>query len=213
VDADDIRALLASIEGSDAIPTPPGMRAIPVAMVIDGGAEQDEAEAWVKEHSGWLRRMPPHFLPPEATERDALFFVVVEKALEGGPAAVAATLPSSDCVAFVATASLARARAFYEKALGLKVTGESPIAVTFDANGTTVRTVLVERPVIAPYTTLGWTVADISASVRELTSRGVKFERFDGVEQDELGVWRSPGGAQVAWFKDPDGNTLSLTQF
>ena len=60
---------------------------------------------------------------------------------------------------------------------------------------------------------LGWSVEDISATVEGLTAAGVVFERIEGVEQDELGVWRSPGGASVAWFKDPDGNTLSLTQF
>ena len=60
---------------------------------------------------------------------------------------------------------------------------------------------------------LGWTVGDIAGTVRELAGRGVDFERFDGVEQDELGIWSAPGGSFVAWFKDPDGNTLSLTQF
>ena len=66
---------------------------------------------------------------------------------------------------------------------------------------------------IAPYTVLGWTVPDIRATIADLTRRGIEFERFDGVEQDELGVWSAPGGALVAWFKDPDANTLSLTQF
>jgi predicted enzyme related to lactoylglutathione lyase len=59
---------------------------------------------------------------------------------------------------------------------------------------------------------LGWVVDDIAARVRELSARGVEFQRYGAVQQDELGVWRSPSGARVAWFKDPDGNTLSLTQ-
>jgi hypothetical protein len=64
-----------------------------------------------------------------------------------------------------------------------------------------------------PFTVLGWQVKDIAASIRELARRGVRFERYGFFEQDELGIWRAPGGAQIAWFKDPDGNTLSLTQF
>jgi len=213
MDDEQIRALLAGIEPSDLIPTPPGMRAIPVAPAADAGADLEEVEAWVKRQSGWARRVPAQFLPPEATERDALFYVVPEKGLEGGPAARPATLPSADLVAFVATTNLARAKVFYEKGLGLKVTGDSPIACTFDANGTTLRVIVVEKATIAPYTMLGWTVPDIATTVSELIGRGVSFERFDGVDQDDLGVWRSPGGAQVAWLKDPDGNTLSLTQF
>jgi catechol 2,3-dioxygenase-like lactoylglutathione lyase family enzyme len=116
-------------------------------------------------------------------------------------------------VAFVATSDLAAARAFYGRGLGLALTGQSPIACTFDAGSTTLRVVTVEHPTIAPYTVLGWTVADIAATIRDLSARGVDFARIDGVEQDELGIWSAPGGASVAWFKDPDGNMLSLTQF
>jgi catechol 2,3-dioxygenase-like lactoylglutathione lyase family enzyme len=213
MDHEEILALLAGIEPSDAIPTPPGMLAIPVGPAIDAGADAGEVEAWVKGQGGWPRRMPAQFLPPDATERDALFFVLPEKALEGGPPPAPATLPTAELIAFMPTTNLAAARVFYEKGLGLPIAGESPIACTFDANGTTLRVIAVETITPAPYTVLGWNVGDIEASIRELASRGVVFERFDGVEQDELGVWRSPGGARVAWFKDPDGNTLSLTQF
>ena len=59
---------------------------------------------------------------------------------------------------------------------------------------------------------LGWTVGDIHAMITDLAGRGVAFERFDGLEQDEAGVWTAPGGARIAWFRDPDGNVLSLTQ-
>jgi catechol 2,3-dioxygenase-like lactoylglutathione lyase family enzyme len=114
---------------------------------------------------------------------------------------------------FVATSDMPAARAFYERALGLRVSGQSPIACVFDANGTTLRVVAVEEPTIAPYTVLGWIVSDIAATIRELTTRGVDFARFDGMDQDELGIWNAPGGTSVAWFKDPDGNVLSLTQF
>lgn len=212
MDGERLRILLAAIEPSDAIPAPPGMRAIAVAAALDAGADRDELEAWVREQGGWARRMPLQFLPPDSTEREALFVLLPDALLEGPPP-VAPVLPGADLVAFVATTSLAAARAFYEQALGLTVTGASPIALTFDANGTALRVVAVERVVVAPYTALGWTVADIEAAVRAMAGRGVRFERFDGIELDELGIWRSPGGARVAWFKDPDGNTLSLTQF
>jgi predicted enzyme related to lactoylglutathione lyase len=213
MDDEQIRALLAGIEPTDAIPIPPGFAAVPVSKAVEGGGDPEVLEAWVKARNGWTKRMPAQFMAPEATELDALFYVLPGKALQGGPPPVPPSLPTSDLVAFVATANLAVARTFYEQALRLKVTGASPIAVTFDANGTTLRIVAVPKVTVVPYTAIGWNVADIAATIRELIGRGVKFERFEGVEQDELGVWKSPGGAQVAWFKDPDGNTLSLTQF
>lgn len=116
-------------------------------------------------------------------------------------------------MAFVSTTDPSRARAFYETALGLRLISESPFAVVFEANKTMLRVTVVERVVAAPHTVLGWAVSDISDAVAELTRRGVQFERYDGIEQDEYGSWRSPSGARVAWFKDPDGNILSLTQF
>ena len=90
------------------------------------------------------------------------------------------TLPTSELIAFMPTTNLAAARVFYEKGLGLPIAGESPIACTFDANGTTLRVIAVEKIDVAPYTVLGWNVADIEASIRELTSRGVVFERHRG---------------------------------
>lgn len=213
MDDEQIRALLAGIEPTDAIPIPPGFAAVPVGAAVEAGGDPEALEAWVKARNGWTKRMPAQFMGPEATELDALFYVLPGKALEGGPPPVPPSLPTSDIVAFVATANLAVARTFYEKALGLKVTGESPIAVTFDAGGTTLRIVAVPKVTVVSYTAIGWNVVDIAATIRELIGRGVKFENFEGVDQDELGIWKSPGGAQVAWFKDPDGNTLSLTQF
>jgi len=122
-------------------------------------------------------------------------------------------LESADLVAFVPTTNLTQAKAFYGTMLGLAMDGESPIAITFDANGTRLRCVLVERFTPFPFTIVGWTVPEIAATVAELTARGIAFERFAALHQDPLGVWRSPGGARVAWFKDPSGNTISLTQF
>jgi catechol 2,3-dioxygenase-like lactoylglutathione lyase family enzyme len=121
-------------------------------------------------------------------------------------------LDSFDLVAFAPTTDLARARRFYEATLGLKVEDDNPIACVFDSHGTKLRVTLVDELTPAPYTILGWTVSDIPETVRGLAERGVQFERYEGFGQDELGIWTAPSGDQVAWFKDPDSNTLSLTQ-
>jgi catechol 2,3-dioxygenase-like lactoylglutathione lyase family enzyme len=121
-------------------------------------------------------------------------------------------LGSRRLVAFVATLDPARAKDFYGRVLGLRLTSEDNFALVFDANGTTLRVSVVRELAPAGYTVLGWLVPDIRQAVRELAERSVVFQRFDGLEQDELGVWSAPGGAKVAWFRDPDGNTLSVTQ-
>jgi catechol 2,3-dioxygenase-like lactoylglutathione lyase family enzyme len=121
-------------------------------------------------------------------------------------------LGDCDLVAFVSTADAARARQFYVDTLGLTVLEVTPYACVVDAKGTTLRITVVAEVVVAPYTVLGWTVRDITATVRELAARGTSLVRYDGMEQDHVGVWTSPSGARVAWFRDPDGNTLSITQ-
>lgn len=121
-------------------------------------------------------------------------------------------LGSSDLVAFVPTTDLVRARSFYGETLGLSIGEETPIAVVFGTHGTLLRVTLVEHVDAAPFTILGWSVEGIEDIVGILVERGVNFERFPGMEQDELGIWTSPGGARVAWFRDPDGNVLSLTE-
>jgi catechol 2,3-dioxygenase-like lactoylglutathione lyase family enzyme len=121
-------------------------------------------------------------------------------------------LSTAKLIAFVATADAARAREFYESMLGLRVVEDQPFALVLECGGTILRVQKVEAVRAAPYTSLGWQVADIATKVRELARRGVKFERYGGMEQDDLGIWTSPGGARVAWFRDPDGNVLSLTQ-
>lgn len=120
-------------------------------------------------------------------------------------------LESSDLVAFVAATDLGRARAFYEQTLGLPVVEHNDFACVLDAHGTMLRVTAVPKVAQPGYTVLGWRVGDIAASVRELTARGVSVLRFDGMNQDEDGIWTTPSGARVAWFADPDGNTLSLT--
>jgi catechol 2,3-dioxygenase-like lactoylglutathione lyase family enzyme len=122
-------------------------------------------------------------------------------------------LESSGLIAFAATANPAAARAFYEQALGLRVVEQNDFACVFDANGTMLRVTTVAEVIRAGYTVLGWQVADIETAVRGLAAKGITFTRYDGMDQDENGVWTTPGGDKVAWFADPDGNTLSLTQF
>ena len=122
-------------------------------------------------------------------------------------------LNTSKAIGFVATTNPGKARTFYEKTLGLTLVSDDPFAVVFDVNGTMLRVQKVQEFTPATHTVLGWDVADIGAEIRELTKRGVCFERFDGLPQDGLGVWTSPAGGKIAWFRDPDGNILSLTQF
>ena len=118
-------------------------------------------------------------------------------------------------VAFVPSRDLHKARSFYVDVLGLNFVSEDPFAVVVASAGIPVRIVNVSsiegfRPF--PFTILGWDVADIAVRIGELIKKGVTFQRYDGMTQDELGVWASPSGALVAWFTDPDGNVLSLTQ-
>jgi catechol 2,3-dioxygenase-like lactoylglutathione lyase family enzyme len=122
-------------------------------------------------------------------------------------------LGSERLVAFAATSEPARAKAFYGAMLGLRLVSEDPYALVFDAAGVMLRVTRVEQVVTAPYTVLGWDVADIVATSRSLARVGIVPERFPGLQQDEQGIWTSPSGARVLWFKDPDGNMLSLTQF
>jgi catechol 2,3-dioxygenase-like lactoylglutathione lyase family enzyme len=115
-------------------------------------------------------------------------------------------------MAFVATADAARARAFYQDTLGLHLVADEPFALVFDLAGTMLRVQKVQHLTPADHTVLGWHVDDLPAAVDTLAARGVRFERYGFFEQDERGIWCAPGGARIAWFKDPDGNTLSLTQ-
>ncbi len=123
-----------------------------------------------------------------------------------------APLDRAELVAFLPTTDIDRARVYFRDVVGLPVTDEDAYAVTFSANGTVLRVVAVHALHPAHYTMLGWLVDDIADTIDALSDRGVAFERFEDMGQDERGVWTAPGGDLVAWFKDPDGNTLSLTQ-
>jgi catechol 2,3-dioxygenase-like lactoylglutathione lyase family enzyme len=122
-------------------------------------------------------------------------------------------LGNQNIMAFVATADAAKARPFYETVLGLKVKSEDRYGIMFDSNGIFLRMSVVGTFKPAPYSVLSWVVTDIHAMIAGLSSRGVKFEVFPGLGQGEDGVWVAPDGTKVGWFKDLDGNMLSLTQF
>jgi predicted enzyme related to lactoylglutathione lyase len=114
--------------------------------------------------------------------------------------------------AFVPTLKSDKAKLFYQDILGLKLLSEDQYALEFDANGTLLRVIIVNELKPQAFTVLGWNVDDIYATIGLLNEKGVVCEKYGFLEQDNLGVWEAPGGSKVAWFKDPDGNVLSLTQ-
>lgn len=122
-------------------------------------------------------------------------------------------LGGAKVMAFVATAAPERAKAFYRDVLGLRFVTDERYALVFEAGGTMLRIQKVHefRPQV--FTVFGWEVDDIESAVDELVARGASAMRVDGLTQDARGIWDTGGDAKVCWFKDPDGNTLSLTQF
>ena len=122
-------------------------------------------------------------------------------------------LGNTEIMAFLPTLDYEKARAFYEGLLGLKFISNDGFAMVLEGHGTTIRVAKVQKDwVPAPFTILGWKVTGIEKVVSDLMKRGVVFERFGFFEQDALGIWTAPSGDKVAWFKDPDGNTLSVSQ-
>jgi catechol 2,3-dioxygenase-like lactoylglutathione lyase family enzyme len=121
-------------------------------------------------------------------------------------------LGSTNIVAFVPIKDSAKARAFYEGVLGLRFVKDDGFALVLEANGIMVRAAKMKEFTPAQFTILGWQVSDIEQVVRGLAARGVHFEIFGFFKQDELGIWTAPTGDKVAWFKDPDGNVLSVSQ-
>lgn len=116
-------------------------------------------------------------------------------------------------VMFVAATDARRAKEFYGETLGLRFVSEDNFAVVFDVNGIMLRVSLVQQFTPAKHTVLGWEVPDIATVVRQLKEAGVELQRYGFPNQDELGIWTAPGGAKIAWFRDPDENILSLTEF
>ena len=121
-------------------------------------------------------------------------------------------LGSKNIIAFVPTNDYQKARAFYEGLLGLQFVSEDPFALVMSAHGIMLRITKVKDLKPQQFTVLGWEVTEIEKLVIALTEKGVEFIRLGFPGQDEDGIWSAPGGDKVAWFKDPDGNTLSLSQ-
>ena len=121
-------------------------------------------------------------------------------------------LGDSGLVAFLATTDAARARAFYEGVLGLRLMSDDPFAVVYSVQGVELRLQKVPQLTPQPHTALGWSIAGIDKVIADIAARGGKFERFPPMEQDAAGIWQSPSGVRIAWLKDPDGNLLSLTE-
>jgi catechol 2,3-dioxygenase-like lactoylglutathione lyase family enzyme len=121
-------------------------------------------------------------------------------------------LSNNSLIAFVPTNDAAQARRFYTDVLGLRFVSEDRFAIVMDANGTMLRITSVGPFTPHPFTILGWHVDNIGQAVAQLTAKGVAFQRYSFLEQTPDGIWTSPAGAKVAWFHDPDGNTLSLSQ-
>ena len=114
-------------------------------------------------------------------------------------------------IGFIPTKDFRRAKQFYAGKLGLRFVSQDAFALVFKSGGTTIRVVKVPGFKPADYAILGWRVADVPRRVTALGKRGLVFERYPGMQQDALGIWTAPGGARIAWFKDPDGNVLSLS--
>ena len=120
-------------------------------------------------------------------------------------------LSTCDIVGFIPSTNPARARAFYVETLKLSFVSDDKFALVVRANGNDIRITHMDAFTPAPYTIAGWKVTDIEAAVKELSAAGIAFEKYPFV-QDPSGIWNAPGGARIAWFKDPDGNVLSLSQ-
>ena len=125
---------------------------------------------------------------------------------------VGMVLGGSEPVGFIATTDLDAAGTFYLDVLDLEFVEESPVALVVRSGSIVVRITPVETHTPQPFTVLGWSVDDVASVIDRLLEHGVSMERYDFAEQDQLGIWAAPGGALVAWFKDPDGNVLSVVQ-
>jgi catechol 2,3-dioxygenase-like lactoylglutathione lyase family enzyme len=121
-------------------------------------------------------------------------------------------LADKELKAFVPTVMPDKSKSFYQDILGLKLLFEDNYALEFNANGVLLRVAIVPELKPHGFTVLGWNVPDISSIVISLNNKGIVCEKYSFLKQDDLGIWTSPGGSKVAWFKDPDGNILSLTE-
>jgi catechol 2,3-dioxygenase-like lactoylglutathione lyase family enzyme len=121
-------------------------------------------------------------------------------------------LSRCDLIGFIPTKDPTKARTFYEQTLGLRFLSDDTFALVMEAKGNMIRIVQVKDFTPFAFTILGWEVSNIEHEVATLAARGVVFKRYAWLEQTDSGIWTAPGGAKVAWFQDPDGNVLSLSQ-
>ena len=121
-------------------------------------------------------------------------------------------LETSESVAFLPSEDLERSERFYQGVLDLALLSRSSFASVFQVGGGTLRVTKVDGLRPQPFTVFGWLVVDLRAVVRELRDRDTDLLRYEGLAQDEDGVWTTPNGDLVAWFQDPDANVLSVTQ-
>ena len=122
-------------------------------------------------------------------------------------------LKTAKTTIFLATSDAELARNFYEEKLGLTLASDDAFALVYQLAGSELRLSKVPSFTPLPFTVLDWQIPDIEAAHKELSERGVEFTIFDGMGQDEKGIWASPdGGARILWFKDPDGNVLSVSE-
>ncbi len=121
-------------------------------------------------------------------------------------------LDSAKPAIIVCTRDRKRATAFYRDTLGLPLVGEDNFAAVFNLGGATLRVSTVADFAPHEHTILGFCVLDVPAAVKALREKAVTFNTYQHLHQDELGIWTAPEGAvRVAWFRDPDGNVLSIT--
>ena len=113
-------------------------------------------------------------------------------------------------VGFVGVSNLDAAERFYGGVLGLDLLDARPLALVHDTQASQLRITAVGEVRAAAYTVFGWIVTDLEGEIDRLAGAGVSFNRYDGMVQDDRGIWTAPDGARVAWFHDPDGNNLSL---
>jgi len=117
-----------------------------------------------------------------------------------------------DMIGFLLTKDYEKARAFYEGTLGFEFVSLDQFALVMQAGKSMIRIVKVPTFMAPPSTVLGWQVDNIEAIVDWLAKRGVVFDKYPFVQDKERGIWTAPGGSKIAWFKDPDGNVLSVSE-
>lgn len=122
-------------------------------------------------------------------------------------------LSKSKLQSIIWTSRIIEAEKFYRDLLGLSLRTRSDGALVFDVGGGDLRVAPVPSTVPSEHTVLGFSVPDVDSVIGHLSARGVVFERFDGFPHLENGALQTPDGARVAWFRDPDGNLLSVVQF